>query len=260
MRCFAGGLVIVCWLAVLCGCAGVSSTDYLEPHVLNIREGSQSIGTSLGGRAIECVSLGGGEELIVFIAGIHGSEPAGVPLVKRMIEELRADPALLDGRRVVVVVNANPDGLAEARRFNDHGIDLNRNFPAGNHSTTRDRHGQHPLSEPESKALYDLFNSLPRPARVITLHQPLKCMDYDGPEATTRPLAEALADASGLPVKKLGSRPGSLGSWLGVDQQIPTITVEFYKSDTDLSSAELWERYGRMMMAAVSYPAPPAVE
>ncbi|MEQ9460109.1 MAG: DUF2817 domain-containing protein [Phycisphaeraceae bacterium] len=249
------GLVMLLLFATLTGCAHSAHPRLLEPKpVSGIHERYQVIGRSLEGRGIECHELGNGRELIVFIAGIHGSEPAGVPLVRQMAAVLKANPEMLEGRRVVIVSNANPDGLARGRRFNNNGIDLNRNFPARNHSTERDRHGIRPLSEPESRALYDLFKSLPRPARVITLHQPLECIDYDGPETTTLPLAEVLAATSQLPVNKLGSRPGSLGSWLGVDQEIPTITVEFYKADTDLTSDELWRKYGQMMLAAVMYP------
>ncbi|WP_428386395.1 DUF2817 domain-containing protein [Mucisphaera sp.] len=237
------------------GCNTVPLIDPEEPQ--GVFERYTIIGRSLDGRGIECHELGDGEELIVFVAGIHGNEPAGVPLVRQLGAVLKANPELLEGRRVVIVGNANPDGLALNRRFNNRDIDLNRNFPARNHTTERDRHGRRPLSEPESRALYNLFQSLPRPARVITLHQPLECVDYDGPEETTLPLAEALAETSGLPVKKLGSRPGSLGSWLGVDRQIPTITMEFYKSDTDLSDDELWQRYGEMMLTAVVFPEKP---
>lgn len=214
------------------------------------------IGRSVEGREITAVEIGDGDELIVFIAGIHGNEPAGVPLTERLLVELKQQPALLEGRRIVAVARANPDGLYADDRLNVNGVDLNRNFPAANHNPERDRHGSMPLSEPEARALHDLFVSLPTPARVISLHQPLVCVDYDGPEDRTRPLAEALAEASGLPVKKLGSRPGSLGSWLGVDRQTPTITVEFYKADTARSDAELWELYGEMMLAAVTYPEP----
>ncbi|MEM8781260.1 MAG: DUF2817 domain-containing protein [Planctomycetota bacterium] len=213
-----------------------------------------TIGTSVQGRPVLATTLGPGDELIVFVAGIHGSEPAGVTLARRLVTELHHNPKLLHSRRVVVVENANPDGLATGQRFNVNGVDLNRNFPAGNHNPRRDRHGDAPLSEPESRALHDLFLALPQPKRVITLHQPLTCVDYDGPEDTTRPLAEALSRHSGLPVKRLGSRPGSMGSWLGVDRGTPTVTMEFLESDTHLTDEALWEKYGQMMLTAVAYP------
>ncbi len=249
------GVCLLVAVSLVGGCklAGMPGAKDNDGHY-RFETPARVIGQSVEGRDIRVYELGDGPELIVFIAGIHGSEPAGVPLVKRLVFELERDPALLNGRRVVIVENANPDGLASGRRFNVNGIDLNRNFPADNHNTRRDRHGEAPLSEPESRALYHLLVSLPQPARVITLHQPLKCIDYDGPEAETLPLAEALAEVSGLPVKKLGSRPGSLGSWLGVDRQTPTITAEFLKSDTDLPDDALWEKYGAMMLKAVTYP------
>ena len=84
-----------------------------------------------------------------------------------------------------------------------------------------------PLSEPEAAfiaALIDRYD----PARIITLHQfisqhqPKGCVDWDGP---ARELAKEMAEASGLPLQKLGARPGSLGSYAGVELQIPTITL-----------------------------------
>ncbi|QDU71851.1 DUF2817 domain-containing protein [Mucisphaera calidilacus] len=253
------GLFVTAALIALSGCRSATEINVTAPEPpQSVPESYSIIGRSLDGRGIECHKLGNGYEHIVFVAGIHGSEPAGVPLSRQLGAVLKANPELLLNKTIIIVNNANPDGLAKGQRYNNNGIDLNRNFPARNHTTKRDRHGERPLSEPESRALFDLFRSLPRkPSRVITLHQPLVCIDYDGPEDITLPLAEALAEAANLPVKKLGSRPGSLGSWLGVDQQIPTITVEFYKSDTQLSDDELWQRYGDMMLTAVTYPRKP---
>ncbi|MHC5093771.1 MAG: hypothetical protein ACYSO2_07720 [Planctomycetota bacterium] len=57
-----------------------------------------------------------------------------------------------------------------------------------------------------------------------------------------------------LPVKKLGSRPGSLGSFAGVEQKIPIITMELAKEDSDLTDTELWTQYGYALLAAITYP------
>jgi len=205
------------------------------------------IGRSVEGRAIEAYTLGTGTEAVLVLAAIHGNEVAGAKLARCLIDELRAQPALLRDRRVVVVPVANPDGLARGTRANVNGVDLNRNFPAKNFAATA-RHGRAPLSEPESQALDRLLREV-RPVCVISIHQPLGCVDYDGPAAE---LAEAIAARAGLPVRRLGSLPGSMGSYVGAELGIPVITLELPRSASRLTADELWGRYRSAMLTAVS--------
>lgn len=202
---------------------------------------------------MEVHTLGSGAETVLIIATIHGSESAGTPLVRRLLDELRARPELLDGRRVVAMPVANPDGLTRRTRGNARGVDLNRNFPAGNY-TARARHGAEPLSEPESRALHELLHAV-QPTRVVSLHEPLACVDYDGPAAE---LAAAIAAQAGLPVRRLGSRAGSLGSYVGEELGIPIITLELPRRAGRQTPEELWARYGAALLTAVSYPEPAA--
>ena len=87
------------------------------------------------------------------------------------------------------------------------------------------------------------------PDRVVSIHQPLACVDYDGP---AQGLAEAMAAACPLPVKKLGSRPGSLGSFVGVTLRRPIITLELPK-DAGMNGEKLWKTYGPALLAALRY-------
>ena len=90
-----------------------------------------------------------------------------------------------------------------------------------------------------------------QPDRIITIHQPLVCIDYDGPADD---LANAMGEWTDLPVKRLGSRPGSLGSYAGITLNVPIITVELPKSATDMDGDTLWEKYGMMLLASIRYP------
>ncbi len=207
-----------------------------------IRE--EVIGESVEGRPLRIHVVGRGEETMLVVAGIHGNEPAGTPLVEELIERLGEEPERVRGLRVVVFPAANPDGLAQGTRFNVHGVDVNRNFPAANFRASR-RNGPQALSEPESRAIYYLLARY-APARIVSLHQPLSCIDYDGPAEA---LARRMAAVCDLPVRKLGGRPGSLGSYAGITRGIPIVTVELPRSASRLSRAELWSRYGRMLMA-----------
>lgn len=144
-------------------------------------------------------------------------------------------PELLEGRRVFIIPEANPDRPHASARENARGVDLNRNFPAANYRGGRG-HGSTPLSEPESRALRDLITEY-EPDRIISLHQPLTCIDYDGPGEA---LACAMAAACDLPLKKLGGRDGSLGSWAGDMLGIPIVTVEFTRDASNFQPAEMW--------------------
>ena len=210
------------------------------------------LGYSVQNRPIELITLGNGPDTILIMATIHGDEGAGTPLVHRLFEQLRAGPAVLDGRTVYIMPVANPDGYVNDTRGNANGIDLNRNFPAENRVDNK-LYGFGGLTEPESVILYD-FIMTRRPTRIITLHQPLDCLDYDGPG---KDLAEAMARYCPLPVKKLGSRPGSLGSFAGVELNIPIITMELTADDSTLSANQLWYKYGYALLAAITYPESP---
>ena len=89
-------------------------------------------GWSVENRPIMVRVYGSGDDIVLLMAGIHGNEAAGIPVMERLGEELMANPKLLDGRSVVIMPNTNPDGDAANTRSNVSGIDLNRNFPADN--------------------------------------------------------------------------------------------------------------------------------
>ena len=207
------------------------------------------VGTSVQRLPILSFMLGQGPEVTFILAAIHGNEPAGTTLVRRLGKYLQQQSHLMEGRRVVLLAVANPDGFAHKSRFNANGVDLNRNFPSANRANER-QSGATPLSEPEARVVKQLIEQY-SPDRIISLHQPLACIDYDGPGTT---LAVRMAQYCNLPVKKLGARPGSLGSYTGVDLGIPIITFEMRQNDSGLDSNTLWQRYGKALVAVIVYP------
>ncbi|MHC4430221.1 MAG: DUF2817 domain-containing protein [Planctomycetota bacterium] len=209
------------------------------------------VGTSVEGRPIMCLVLGEGPDVTLIMATIHGNEPAGTPLVRRLATHLRQNPEMLHGRKVVLLRLANPDGLAHNSRYNTRGVDLNRNFEAANRLNSK-QSGLMALSEPESRAIRRVILQY-KPDRIVTIHQPLACIDYDGP---AQELAERMGQYCALPVKKLGARPGSLGSYAGMTLGIPIITFEMLASDSQLDSEVLWQKYGKALVAAIVYPDP----
>lgn len=204
------------------------------------------IGHSVEGRPLVCRRIGDGEYVVLMMASIHGNEAAGTPLLNDLADHVLANPELLNGVTLVLIPLVNPDGVESDQRYNARGVDLNRNFPAENRQNSR-RFGLNALSEPEALAIYQVINDT-LPDHIVTLHEPLQCVDYDGPAAA---LAKVMSDHCPLPVKKLGSRPGSLGSYAGVTLRIPTVTFELPRNAATQSPEFLWRFYGQALTQAV---------
>ena len=208
-------------------------------------------GNSVENRPIECRVLGRGDDVVMILAAIHGNEVAGTALCRRLADYLLENPQALQSRKVVLMPETNPDGVDRNQRYNARGVDLNRNFAASNRENTR-RYGMKGASEPEAKIITQVIEQY-KTDRIITLHEPLNCIDYDGPYLY---LAEYLAQYCDLPIKKLGTSPGSLGGYAGLDLGIPLITIEFPQDSSFLDADTLWQKYGRLLRAAVAYPEP----
>ena len=204
-----------------------------------------TLGKSVEGRPIVAHVWGEAEPTLLIIASIHGSEPAGTPLVERLEAWLSDRPEELANHRLVIVPIVNPDGYAKRERHNANGVDLNRNYPTDNR-TERKIHGDSALSEPESRALMRAVQVFD-PVRVVSLHQPIDCLDYDGPgEALATTMSEAIEGR--LPVKKLG---GPFGSYVGITLERPIITMELPKGAEERTAEALWDDYGAALVAFI---------
>ncbi len=213
---------------------------------------SGQVGSSVNGLPIQLWTLGEGGETILFIASIHGSENKGTSLMRDLAEHLVSNPDIMRDRKVAIVPVVNPDGFAVEKRFNANGVDLNRNFPAFNRENSR-RYGMSALSEPEAQAIRDVLE-MTQPARIVSMHEPLNCVDWDGPGES---LARHMGLYCDLPVERVGSRPGSLGSYAGETLGIPIITFELPEEARRMTPKERWAAYGASLVAAVSFPDAP---
>lgn len=207
------------------------------------------VGTLVRNRPIMSHVFGQGPNVILIVAAIHGNEPAGTILVRQLANHLKENPKLLNEYTIVLLPTANPDGMADNTRHNAHGVDLNRNFATANRINSS-TFGLTALSEPEARAIWQLINHY-SPDRIVSIHQPLACIDYDGP---AKPLADRMAQYCNLPIKKLGAKQGSLGSYAGLTLGIPIVTLELRNIDSQLSPEQLWQIYGKALLAAVVYP------
>ena len=245
---------ILAAISLICGCQATFHSQEKQISLSRLgtfdgAEGIKCIGQSVENRPIGCVVHGQGADVILIIAAIHGDEQDSGILCYKLNEYLHRNRHILQGRTIVLLPEANPDGVFRNSRFNARGIDLNRNFPADNR-LNNDINGEKAVCEPESAVIYQLIEKY-LPTRVISIHQPYKCIDYDGPG---KKIAEHMAKYCDLPVKKLGSRPGSLGSYAGLELGIPIITVELGPDEENYGPDQVWDSYGKMLLSAVMYP------
>lgn len=168
---------------------------------------------------------------ILVVGGIHGDEYASVSVVFKWMKTLDKYHSGLFHWQVIPL--ANPDGLLQKKstRLNANGVDLNRNFPSHNwdqyaldywQQETKKNPRRYPgpkaVSEPETQWLSKQITRF-QPDMIVSVHAPYGIIDYDGPNKGPSHLGH-------LPLKPLGTFPGSLGRYAGVDKNIPVVTIE----------------------------------
>ena len=205
----------------------------LQPALRAARTG-EVIGTSVQGRPISAQTIGDGPVRVYVIGSIHGDEPESLRALDAMIESLEGRIGELSAS-VRIVRDANPDGTAAGRRTNARGVDLNRNWPASNH-TAHARYGDAPLSEPETAAVHRDLTAFD-PHLILALHSAGSgpFVDPDGPgEAAAHGFVRAAkrTDARWYYHPDFTNPAGSLGSYLGLDRGAAVLTVEFRRGDT----------------------------
>jgi len=169
---------------------------------------------------------------ILMLGGIHGDEYSSVSIMFHWMRTLNEHHSGLFHWKVIPLVN--PDGLLrkKSQRMNENGVDLNRNFPTPNwqaesreywekrtHKNPRRYPGPYPLSEPESQWLAKEIERF-APDVIVAVHAPYGILDFDGPHN------DAPKRLGHLHLNVLGTYPGSLGNFAGIQQSIPVVTIE----------------------------------
>lgn len=216
-----------------------SSTPYPE-------QGRFSIGESAGGRSIWAWRFGQGESRLVLIGGIHGGyEANSARLAELLVEHYEAHPDdLVPGVELVIIPVANPDGLENGSgldaRFNDNGVDLNRNWGCDWEPTAYVRDievspGPRPFSEPETEALRSFFLAY-EPHAIVFYHSAVGAiyMGTCGDHLPADWMGDLLAEATRYPYHASFDYyevSGDATDWLA-EQGIPAATVELYTRDS----------------------------
>lgn len=219
------------------GSSGISMTSTHKAY----ESGSvwQVAGTSVQGRPIQILTLGQGPRKVLYVGGIHGDEAEGSHTTAALPGEFLAS-GLAKTVTLTLVDDVNPDGRVWGTRGNANDVDINRNFPATNFDGTFRESGETPLSQPESRALFDVIERT-RPELVVVMHSwdGRQFINFDGP---ARAIAERFSTTSGLPLAESSSfspTPGSLGSYLGRDRRVPLITIELLRGSDPEKNWEL---------------------
>lgn len=137
------------------------------------------LGQSVLGRNLACLKISDNpnldeDETPILICGAHhGNEVLSVEAtlyqINYLVDNYGIDDEVtnwIDNYEIWFVPLVNPDGREAVRRYNDNGVDLNRNY-SFEHTATGNHGG--PFSEPETQALRDLTALYP-PVMSLTYH------------------------------------------------------------------------------------------
>ncbi|MDO5403722.1 MAG: M14 family metallocarboxypeptidase [Eubacteriales bacterium] len=218
------------------------------------------IGKSLMGTDLVGLSIGAGRKQIFYSGAFHGNEWLTTPVLLRFLEEyayhyrMGRDFYGIDAVKLFkeytlfVVPMVNPDGVDFAGCYpqwkaNGRGVDLNLQFPAGWEQAKknkeeagiilpgpRDFPGNAPLTEPESRAIYDF--TIEHDFRLILAYHSQgreiywKYLDYE--PANSRAIAEYFHRVSGYTVSETPAFSAYAGykDWFIMEYNRPGYTIE----------------------------------
>ncbi|MCH8617596.1 M14 family zinc carboxypeptidase [Undibacterium sp. TS12] len=198
---------------------------------------------------------------VLLLGGIHGDEQTASSIVFKWMESMQKAPLEFNWRVAPVV---NPDGLlaAQPKRVNARGIDLNRNFPTPNwqkeapaywarvtRSDPRRYPGKAPISEPESRWVYDTIEKY-KPDVIISVHAPFGVLDFDGPATPPNRFGRLIYN-------RVGVYPGSLGNYSGLHKDIPVVTIELPNATQmppDVEVQRIWQDMQNWIRQNVAAP------
>ena len=166
---------------------------------------------------------------VLVLGGVHGDETEGVTLCRALIGKLSKEP--LSNLRVTLVPEFNIEGVLLKTRQNYFGIDLNRNLPtkdwSSEYSKIRYFPGKGPASENENQALVS-FLEKNKVDFIISLHSWKPMLNVNG---DCSPIANHISEKTDYIIKEdIGyPTPGSLGTYTGLEQGLPTLTYELQK-------------------------------
>lgn len=165
---------------------------------------------------------------VLIIGGVHGDEPEGVVAARGLLEIFRQKYDL--DLFITLVPEFNPEGVLLHERVNSNKVDLNRNLPTKDWTpvAAKERYNPGPsaLSEKENQALVKFLKET-KVDFIISLHswEPMLNTNGEIPEAAV------ISKLTGYKIEPdIGyPTPGSLGTYAGHENNIPTLTYEIQR-------------------------------
>ena len=169
---------------------------------------------------------------IYVIGGVHGDEKEGTLCAWALLQnllELVKNQALHSYPEVFILPEFNIDGVQLNTRLNARAVDLNRNLPTKdwNPQAFNERYPPGPAagSEPESQALIKLLETDP-PHLIVSLHSWQPMLNVNGDCMEEAKILQSHHQYKIVETIPDHPAPGCLGTYAGIERQIPTITYE----------------------------------
>ncbi len=163
---------------------------------------------------------------LLLLGGVHGDEIEGVVLAQGLLEKFLLDfPYRL---QLTLVPMFNLDGVLLRQRKNIRGVDLNRNLPTNDWTkdVLEERYypGPEANSESENQALVHWIQT-EAPSLIFSFHSWKPLLNTNGKchreaEVISKLTGYKVEDSIGYPT------PGCLGTYTGLERDIPTLTYE----------------------------------
>ncbi len=189
-------------------------------------------GYTTDGLSIPAYKFGNRGPEIFIIGGVHGDEIEGIIAANGLLQAFSQSFTFKLNLTLVPIFNL--DGALRSQRRNARGVDLNRNLPTQDWSPTvaQEKYNPGPKanSEPENQSLVNYLKTQ-NPEFIISLHSWKPMLNINGDcEAVAKVISNhtgyIITDDIGYPT------PGSLGTYCGLERQIPTITYEIERGLT----------------------------
>jgi hypothetical protein len=211
-----------------------------------------TFGRSVEGRPLEFIQFGDGAKQVLVVGALAGTEPEGVAAAEMLAKHLATFPRRIEGVKITIVRDPNPDGRARRTAGNARGVVLDRNFPESHwRRATQGAQlvsGSKPASEPETLALVELCEDL-KPDRVVLLGtaKDTASVLYAGPAEDLARQVTLEAEARLLP-RQGDQLMGSLVMLAGEDWGVPTLLLSFPPRAT---ADEVFSAHKTALMTAV---------
>jgi len=190
-------------------------------------QNAYEFGQTSDGLCIPAYKFGTSGPEVLIVAGVHGDEYEGVIAAHGLLKQ--CFQSFSHKLNLTLVPCLNIDGVLRKQRKNAREVDLNRNLPTQDWTSVVAKEKYHPgasaNSEPENHALVNYIQKQ-KPKFIYSLHSWKPMLNINGNcESVANVISSftkyVITDDIGYPT------PGSLGTYTGLERQIPTITYEF---------------------------------